>query len=216
MAEPPYPVKGQSSPQTGDDDLEADDESTVDSKTTKDKAQLPSEETEITEPAVELVASAEEAVEVSELDAPIVQEMITRPESVGSIETESVTPLEVEIPEEAVLTAEPPREVQDEAVGSSGFILSPEAQREGQLRMVTVVMRSSGDKARDNLRIRRIYGTFISYPGNDRFAFYVLEGKRGYLLEFPNDTTGYCKELHSHLVTIAGVENVRVEPITFQ
>ncbi|MCH7663373.1 MAG: DNA polymerase III subunit alpha, partial [Chloroflexi bacterium] len=35
-------------------------------------------------------------------------------------------------------------------------------------KLVTVQIDTSGDKARDILRIRRIYGMLISYPGNDR------------------------------------------------
>ena len=81
--------------------------------------------------------------------------------------------------------------------------------------MVRVVLRSSGDRARDILRIRRIYGMLISYPGTDRFAFYVIENGRGYLMEIPNDTTGLSEELSARLSNIVGVENVQVEPITY-
>ena len=58
------------------------------------------------------------------------------------------------------------------------------------MHMITVMVRSSGDKTRDVLRLRRIHGTIMSYPGNDRFALHVFERGRGYLLEFPNFTTG--------------------------
>jgi hypothetical protein len=50
----------------------------------------------------------------------------------------------------------------------------------------------------------------------DRFAFQVFERGRGYLVEFPNFTTGMCGELVAKLNQLVGVENVRVEPITFQ
>jgi hypothetical protein len=82
--------------------------------------------------------------------------------------------------------------------------------------MITVVLRSSGDKTRDVLRMRRIHGTAMSFPGNDRFAFHVFEKGHGYLVEFPNFTTGLCPDLLSKLRLLAGSENVRVEPITFQ
>jgi hypothetical protein len=84
------------------------------------------------------------------------------------------------------------------------------------VQMVTVVMRASGDKTRDVLRLRRIHGTVMSFPGNDRFAFHVFERNRGYLLEFPNFTTGVCSDLVAKLQFLVGSENVRVEPITFQ
>lgn len=81
--------------------------------------------------------------------------------------------------------------------------------------MITVVLHASKDKARDVLRIRRLHGTIMSYPGTDRFAFHVFEQGKGYLLEFPNDTTGVCPELVSRLQDMVGNESVRVEPITY-
>jgi DNA polymerase-3 subunit alpha len=100
--------------------------------------------------------------------------------------------------------------------------LLPEVQRPPLARgdappqMVTVVLRSSGDRARDILRMRRIHGMLISYPGHDRFAIYVIERKRGYRLEFPNDTTALHDELRARLESLVGAENVKVEPILFQ
>lgn len=83
-------------------------------------------------------------------------------------------------------------------------------------RMITVVIRPSGDKTRDALRLRRIHGTLISFPGEDRFALYVVERGRGYVLEFPNFTTGICDELLAQLKKMVGSENVRLEEITIQ
>jgi len=85
-----------------------------------------------------------------------------------------------------------------------------------QVHMITVVLRTTGDKTRDVLRMRRIHGTVMSHPGKDRFAFHVYERKRGYLVEFPNFTTGFSPDLISELKTLVGSDNVRVEPITFQ
>jgi hypothetical protein len=92
---------------------------------------------------------------------------------------------------------------------------TPSSQSE-QVQMITCVLRSMGDKTRDVLRLRRIHGTVMSYPGNDRFAIHVFERGRGYLVEFPNFTTGVCPELIAKLQFLVGSENVRVEPITFQ
>jgi DNA polymerase-3 subunit alpha len=83
-------------------------------------------------------------------------------------------------------------------------------------RMVTVYLRSKGDKARDILVIRRVHGALISYPGGDRFAFYVFEGRNGYLLDFPNDSTDLTEELVARLEDMVGENNYRVEPITLQ
>ncbi|HSF79972.1 MAG TPA: DNA polymerase III subunit alpha [Anaerolineales bacterium] len=84
------------------------------------------------------------------------------------------------------------------------------------VHMITVVLRTTGDRTRDVLRLRRMHGIIMSYPGNDRFAFQVYERSRGYLVEFPNFTTGLCPELVTRLRLLVGTENVTVERITFQ
>jgi DNA polymerase III subunit alpha len=84
------------------------------------------------------------------------------------------------------------------------------------LHMITVVLRPKGDKARDKLLLRRVFGIMISHPGVDRFAFHIFEHGRGHLLEFPNLTTGLSPELISQIGLLVGSENVRIEPITFQ
>ncbi|MFU8772043.1 MAG: OB-fold nucleic acid binding domain-containing protein [Anaerolineales bacterium] len=97
------------------------------------------------------------------------------------------------------------------------YIIAPLTPLPGeQVHMITIVLRSTGDKLRDNLRIRQIYGTLITYPGNDRFAFQVYEHGRGYLVEFPNFTTGMCPDLLNRLKEFVQVEHIKVEPLTFQ
>ncbi len=115
------------------------------------------------------------------------------------------------------VAAVPPEPVPDERLVSAQQYLVPPPQAEvtGEVFMVTVVLRASGDRTRDVLRLRRIHGTIMSYPGNDRFAFHVFERGRGYLVEFPNFTTGMCQDLLSKLRLLVGSDNVRVEPITF-
>jgi DNA polymerase-3 subunit alpha len=93
---------------------------------------------------------------------------------------------------------------------------APRASGERAPRMLTVYLRSKGDKARDILTIRRVHGALISYPGVDRFAFYVFEGRSGHLLDFPNDTTEISDDLLARLEAMLGANSVRVEPITFQ
>jgi hypothetical protein len=97
------------------------------------------------------------------------------------------------------------------------YLVSPLPNPDGEtIHMITIVLRASGDKTRDVLRMRRLHGTIMSFPGNDRFAFHVFERGRGYLLEFPNFTTRYCPEIISKLTLLVGPENVRIEPVTFQ
>lgn len=83
-------------------------------------------------------------------------------------------------------------------------------------QMIIVILRPSNDPERDIRRITRLHGTFISYPGNDRFAFHVYEEGRGHLVEFPNDSTRICAELMKKIKDAVGDENIRVEPITYQ
>lgn len=95
------------------------------------------------------------------------------------------------------------------------YILPPASSVESDgSHMITVVMRSCGDKVRDNLRLRKAFGVLFSYPGNDRFAFLVYERSRGFRVEFPNFTTGLCPELIARLSELVGAENVLVEAIT--
>jgi DNA polymerase III subunit alpha len=97
------------------------------------------------------------------------------------------------------------------------YILSPVSVREGEdIHMLTVYLRPSVDKARDNLRLRQAYGILISYPGSDRFALQIFERGHGYRIEFPNFTTGICPELISRLNGLVGVENVIVETLKIQ
>jgi DNA polymerase-3 subunit alpha len=101
----------------------------------------------------------------------------------------------------------------------AGYLISPTVVVEdesGTVRMLTIALRSTGDKTRDVLRLRRIHGMITTYPGNDRFAFHVFERGRGYLLEFPNFTFGLNPELFERLKSLLGAENLRVETITFQ
>ena len=83
-------------------------------------------------------------------------------------------------------------------------------------QMLTVILRSSGDSQRDIRRISRLHGTFISYPGKDRFAFQIFEEGRGHLIEFPNDTTHLCPEMLITIKDAVGEENLRIEPILYQ
>ncbi|OGO18597.1 MAG: DNA polymerase III subunit alpha [Chloroflexi bacterium RBG_16_48_8] len=94
----------------------------------------------------------------------------------------------------------------------SNLRLSPQ----GDLNLIKVFLRSTGNKKRDTLRMRRVYGLLTTYHGVDRFAVFVFEGSRRYHLEFPNDTTGYCLELHTQLRDLVGDANVQIESLRLQ
>jgi len=86
----------------------------------------------------------------------------------------------------------------------------------GELRMITVVLRSGGDRQRDVRRMRRVLGVLTSCPGRDKFALRIFENGKHFLLEFPNDTTGLNSNLLRELNEIVGEDNVRVENIKLQ
>jgi DNA polymerase-3 subunit alpha len=103
------------------------------------------------------------------------------------------------------------------AIVSPTYIVAPLDHTGGDtVNILTITLRPTGDSVRDNVRIRQIYGTLIAYPGSDRFAFQVFERGKGYLIEFPNFTTGVCPELLARLKLFVSPEHCQVEPIRFQ
>ena len=101
------------------------------------------------------------------------------------------------------------------------FIINPtkeisQVDKIDKIRMLTIVLRSTGDKARDVLRLRRVYGIVTSFPGNDSFAFYIFEGTVGYLMEFPNISIGICDEMTARLKSLLGEQNIKIEEIPIQ
>jgi len=95
-------------------------------------------------------------------------------------------------------------------------IAQEEKDKDHPPKQITVLLRSSGDKERDNLRIKTIYGTLISFHGRDRFSFQIFESGKGHLIDFPNDTTRLCPEMLGRLLKLMGEESWRIEEITFQ
>jgi len=147
---------------------------------------------------------------------------IAEPEP-GSLPVEAEVPPSNQPPSEphptspGSLTSLPVEHEIDTAKPIFPYILTPVSPLSTEdVQMITVLLRQSGDKVRDNLRLRQVYGTLITYPGNDRFALLIYEGGRGYQIEFPNFTVGLNPELITRLNKLVGLENVRVEPLTFQ
>jgi DNA polymerase III subunit alpha len=83
-------------------------------------------------------------------------------------------------------------------------------------RMLRVVLRATGNKDLEVRRLKRVLGILRSCPGRDRFALMVFEKGNYFLVEFPNDTTGYSADLHRRLVVVVGEENLQVEYLTIQ
>jgi DNA polymerase-3 subunit alpha len=89
-------------------------------------------------------------------------------------------------------------------------------KKDTQPRMVTVVLRPTGDKPRDVRRLKNVHGLLHSFPGKDHFSFMLFERGRYFMVEFPNETTGLNPELVHKLITLVGEENVKIEPIKVQ
>lgn len=183
----------------------------------EEPASTPVEKEDDTEPADAEVHSEAVSQMVDESDAVVVSQVV----SVKSDE-DSMT---VDVPASpGVAVAEIPAQSEPQKEALPPRLTMPPLEEEalsllaadGSPRMLTVVLRSLEDRARDILRMRRIHGMLISYPGKDRFAFYVIERNRGYRLEFPNDSTSMSEELISRLELVVGKENLIVEPITIQ
>jgi DNA polymerase-3 subunit alpha len=83
--------------------------------------------------------------------------------------------------------------------------------REGNPRVLTVVLNTTGDRDRDIRRMRRVHGLLRSRPGNDRFSFLLMEGFHQYHIDFPNDMIGISTELMDSLLEMVGPDNVWVK-----
>jgi DNA polymerase-3 subunit alpha len=151
------------------------------------------------------------------------------PSMAGGLHLQEMDSLAVVLPVEeaaAAIGANPGSVVEQLAqTPAPGPVLTPKLptisvpsslEEEHAPQMVTIILRPSGNTERDIRRISRLHGTFISYPGRDRFAFQIFEQERGHLIEFPNDTTHLCAELILMIKDTVGEENLRVEPITYQ
>ena len=90
--------------------------------------------------------------------------------------------------------------------------LNPPAGDEAP-RMVQVILRSCSDKERDIRRLKRVHGLLRSSPGRDHFALLIFENNHYYVIEFPNETTGFTPDLLRKLIDLVGEENIRVEPL---
>jgi hypothetical protein len=105
-----------------------------------------------------------------------------------------------------------------EAVVQSMYVplVKENKDKEHPPKQLTVTLRSTGDHERDKRRIKTLHGNFTRYHGHDKFSFHIFENNKGYLIDFPNDTTSICPELLAQLKKLIGEESWRVEEITFQ
>lgn len=62
----------------------------------------------------------------------------------------------------------------------------------------------------DRLKLRRIHGTFIGYPGEDTFSIVIEGGNKAQVMDFPNHTTGMCEALMAELSEVVPVDDIRI------
>ncbi len=163
-------------------------------------------------PALPGAAPAAEEVPLAarppdEKEAPFVQ---SQP---PAAETEPVATIQDAAPEPPAVPLESGEMIAESA--AQMIPSSPDVSDE-EIKMVTIILRPQLGEARDGLLMRRIFGSLISYPGKDRFAFHIFEGGRGYLLDFPNYSTYINPDLINELNKLVGKENIRIERVTFQ
>jgi hypothetical protein len=80
-------------------------------------------------------------------------------------------------------------------------------------QMITVTLHPSGEAVKDQRRIQRLHGSFISHPGRDHFNLFIKENGHSFMLEFPNDTTHVCVELMNELLKVVGEKDILIEPL---
>lgn len=153
------------------------------------------------------------------IPARVVEEPTTEPSAeLTMVEpAPAIAPVEREADPEPVPAAEVQavREAVSSASLAAGFdrqVDQPPALRPdlSGKRLVTVILRSTGDKLRDARRMRRVHGLLNSYPGTDQFVFDVYESSRRYSLEFPNSSTGFCTDLRIQVEGLLGVGSIHV------
>ena len=118
-------------------------------------------------------------------------------------EGESVRPEEVAFEHRAapaVSVASPPVGVEDSsppqgetAPGRENVaVLAPPSERDegdGKPVRLRIILRRSGDEARDKLRIQRIHGELLSCPGLDTFSIVLIGDGRLVEIDFPQTTS---------------------------
>jgi len=97
------------------------------------------------------------------------------------------------------------------------YLVSPDDDAlDDPTKILTIILRSSGDKTRDILRLRRIHGIFMSYPGKNHFAFHWFGKTHSFLAEFPSSTTGICQDLIDRLSPLVGPNNIIQESYSLE
>lgn len=148
--------------------------------------------------------------------------IVAAPNAEPWVEQKTATKVESKANPVAEPKTEPPPG-QNKPVSSPQLMASTRAatvqvpnQDENPARMVTVILNSTGESVKDQRRIQRLHGAFISCPGRDHFTLHIKENGRAFLMEFPNDTTHISPQLLDDIKKIVSEKDIRIEPLLFQ
>ena len=127
----------------------------------------------------------------------------------ASADAQSVT-----VAETSTLVLEAPVVTAQSAAPPVNYIL-PVSQDKSKhhCQMLTVVIRSTGEKDRDVRRLSRLLGMLSSCPGEDRVVLRIFEDGEEYLMEFPNISISICDDLLNRIVGIIGSDEFRIENV---
>ena len=79
-------------------------------------------------------------------------------------------------------------------------------------QMLTMTLYVNSDQVRDAIRVQHIYSVLVTYPGNDHFAFRLVEGGKIFLVEFPSTSTGIYAELITRIQDDVAPGNFCLQP----
>jgi DNA polymerase-3 subunit alpha len=123
--------------------------------------------------------------------------------------------IETMVLEKPIPTANPLAEMPPMIISPRGAD-SPLRRPQVETKMVTVILKSTGEKERDVRRLKRVHGLLRAAPGSDHFCLMIHENGFRHFLDFPNDTTGANADLLDKLVELVGSENVQVDNVRLQ
>lgn len=120
-------------------------------------------------------------------------------------------------PPPPVRRAAPPQAADPDALppvpARRGRAAPPETVTPARRRLLTLVIKRSGDDTADQRKLRWLHGVLTEYPGQDRFRFIVEGSGRRACLEFPNHPIQINDEALQRVIGKLGEENVIVEDL---
>ena len=77
-------------------------------------------------------------------------------------------------------------------------------------RHLNIVLRRTGDQARDTQRVRQVYDLLTGRPGSETFTFFLEDSRQRVQIDFPNASVAYSPDLAQSLMAMLGRDAVQV------